>query len=103
MPVPQPPPPAFTLVREGDPSGVIVLHRDQAPVGRLDYRVDGRVIYVDYVEVDPSLRGTGLGARLVEAAVAWARESGRVLVPICGYARSVLRSDARYRDVLDDR
>ena len=38
---------------------------------------------------------------LVDAAADWARESSRTVVPICGYARRVLASDAKYRDVFE--
>ena len=91
---------AYTVTREGDAAGALVLRQGDRRVGRLDFRVSGSVIHVDYVFVDPSLRGRSLGVRLVDAAADWARESQRTLQPICGYAARVLRSDTRYRDVL---
>lgn len=90
----------YRVTREGDNAGAIRLHLGERAVGRLDYRVVGATIDIDYVVVDASLRGQGLGVRLVDAAVAWARESGRTVRPLCGYAARMLRSDARYRDVL---
>jgi predicted GNAT family acetyltransferase len=92
--------PEYTITREGEPSGALVLRADGRPVGRLDFRASGEAIDVDYVVVDDALRGLGMGRRLVNAAVAWARETGRVLRPHCGYAARVLHGDARYRDVL---
>jgi predicted GNAT family acetyltransferase len=94
-------PEAYTVDREGADTGVLLLKRQGATVGRLDYHLVGDVIYVDFVEVPPAERGLGLGARLVDAAAQWARESSRSVVPICGYARRVLTSDARYRDVFE--
>ncbi len=86
---------------EADGTGLFTLTVDGATVGTLDYhRTDPRVVHVDYVEVSPRLRGTGLGRRLVESAVTWARETHVTLVPICGYARAVLTSDPAFADVL---
>ena len=70
-------------------------------VGRLDFRVSDAVLDIDYVVVTPRLRGLGLGVRLVDAAVTWARETGRTVRPFCGFAARVLRSDAGYQDVLE--
>lgn len=91
----------FTVEREGEDHGALVLRRGTTTVGRLDYRVDGVRLLVDYVEVDPALRGQQLGVRLVAAAVTWAREHGWLVVPICGYARRVLTTTPAFADVLE--
>jgi len=69
--------------------------------GFLSYSLDDNTIVVDYVQVDPSLRGKGLGDRLVAAAVEWARAHKRKVVPICSYARAVMRRKTEYHDVLE--
>jgi uncharacterized protein len=93
----------FTITRqdEGDGAGQLILSRDGARLGTLDFRQSpSGPIYIDFVEVLPSKRGTGLGKRLVEAAVAWARGSQRKIVPICSYSRLVIERDQGLRDVL---
>lgn len=93
----------MTITNEdhGNGSGQLVLARDGVRIGTLDYRRAGSgPLYIDYVEVVPSLRGTGVGRRLVEGAVTWARESQTTVVPICSYSRSVIEGDAALRDVL---
>jgi predicted GNAT family acetyltransferase len=92
-------PDAYTVERDDTEIGVMVLKRNGTPVGRLDYHLTDAVLYVDFVEVSRAERGGGLGFRLVDAAVDWARESSRTIVPVCGFARRVLASDAKYRDV----
>jgi predicted GNAT family acetyltransferase len=91
----------YTIARDGESSGAFVLRDESGPVGRLDFRIEDQVLAIDYVVVDGRLRGRGLGVRLVDAAVAWARESDRAVRPYCGYAARVLRSAARYQDVLE--
>ena len=45
--------------RDGADTGVLVLKRQGATVGRLDYHLTDDVIYVDFVEVSPAERGRG--------------------------------------------
>ena len=78
-----------------------VLRIDGERLGFLEFtRPEVGVMRIEYVEVSPELRGTGLGKRLVEAAVAWARESQRKIVPVCSYARIVIDRDEALQDVL---
>jgi predicted GNAT family acetyltransferase len=70
--------------------------------GYLDYSLpDAGTMAIHFVEVDPPLRGTGMGERLVAAAVDWARANGRRIVPHCSYARAVLRRTPAFQDVLE--
>ena len=75
---------------------VFVLERAGRRLGFLDYTLtENKVMTIDYVEVDPSLRGTGQGNRLVDAAVAWARASGLAVQARCSFARAVLKAAHR--------
>jgi predicted GNAT family acetyltransferase len=73
-----------------------VLERAGKRLGYLDYSLtQDKVMTIDYVEVDRSLRGTGMGNRLVEAAVAWAGESKLEVQARCSFARAVLNAANR--------
>lgn len=88
-------PPAVSIERE-ELNGVheFVLRVDGERLGFLEYtRPDVGVMRIEYVEVDPSLRGSGLGRQLVEKAVAFAKDAKLKVVPICSYARSVIQRD----------
>jgi uncharacterized protein len=71
-----------------------VLRVDGERLGFLEYtRPDAGVMRIEYVEVAPELRGTGLGRQLVEKAVAFATGAQLRVVPICSYARAVIQRD----------
>lgn len=75
---------------------VFVLEGSGKRLGHLDYSLTpDKVMTIDYVEVDPSLRGSGMGNRLVDAAVAWARESNLEVQARCSFARAVLKAANR--------
>ena len=84
------------IVTREDAGGAqeFVLRIDGDRLGSLDFALpEAGVMRIDYVEVAPELRGSGLGRQLVQAAVDWARENDLTIVPICGYARAVITRD----------
>ena len=75
---------------------VFVLEKAGKRLGYLAYTLtQNKVMTIDYVEVDRSLRGTGMGNRLVDAAVAWARETELDVQARCSFARAVLNATHR--------
>jgi predicted GNAT family acetyltransferase len=58
------------------------------------------MIIIDHTEVSSTLRGTGAGKKMVEAAVAWARREGVKIIPLCPFAASVFAKDPSLSDVL---
>lgn len=75
-----------------------VLRIDGERCGFLEFtRPDADVMRIEYVEVAPELRGTGLGRQLVEKAVGFAKDHHLKVVPICSYARAVIQRDPALR------
>ena len=71
-----------------------VLGIDGERLGFLEFtRPEVGVMRIEYVEVAPELRGTGLGRQLVEKAVDFARGARLRIIPICSYARAVIQRD----------
>jgi predicted GNAT family acetyltransferase len=72
------------------------------PDRRFHIEQDGDVAYLAYKRVDdhtvdyistyvpPTLRGRGLGERLVRHAVEWARHHGQTVIPTCPFVRKYL-------------
>ena len=83
-------------IEQEEQNGVheFVLRLDSERFGFLEFtRTDAGVLRIEYVEVDEDLRGSGLGLQLVQKAVAFAKDNGLKVVPICGYARAVMQRD----------
>jgi uncharacterized protein len=71
-----------------------VLRVEGERLGFLEFtRPEVGVMRIEYVEVSPELRGTGLGRQLVAKAIDFAKDAKLRVVPICGYARAVITRD----------
>lgn len=58
------------------------------------------VFIIEHTDVDDSLRGQGIGNKLLDRTVAWAREKKVKIIPLCPFAKSVFDKDSSIHDVL---
>jgi predicted GNAT family acetyltransferase len=80
--------------------GAFVWLQDGKRLAEMTYTVAGTRVIIDHTDVDSALRGSGAGAKLVAAAVQWARAENARLLPLCPFARSVFDKTPDYADVL---
>lgn len=86
---------------EQDGTGSFNISRDGVRIGVMTYRRnDAARVTIDHTEVDPSLRGGGIARKLLDAAVAWARQTGTKITPRCSYVIVQFKRDASIHDVL---
>ncbi len=77
----------FEMVQEGS-------------VTHLDYAREGGLIRLLYIEVPRELQGRGFAAVLLREVLAWARERGLQVVPVCSYVQIFMRRHSEYDDLL---
>ena len=89
-------------LEDGETKGRYVYVADGGPEAYLTFSKAGETrIIIDHTEVPDFYRGKGVGVKLVERAVADARQSGKVIVPLCPFANAQFRRHSEWADVLD--
>jgi uncharacterized protein len=76
------------------------LFVDGQPAGLIRYRRLPDALALVHTEVDPQFEGRGLGARLIEGALADIRGRGLHVVPICPFVRAYLDRHPGDRDLI---
>lgn len=73
--------------------------------------VEGNEVYVEYTMkdneinlyhtfTDPALRGKGLAAQVVRAALEFAKENNLKVVPTCSYVQSFFAKNEEYKELV---
>ena len=68
-------------------------------IGRLTYEWRGNTLVADHTLVPPEIGGKGVAAKLVEALIADARESGDKIVPQCSYVEAAFRRHPEWAEL----
>jgi predicted GNAT family acetyltransferase/uncharacterized Fe-S cluster protein YjdI len=93
---------ALIIRHENDEKqGIFVAIRDDIQIGLMTYIwIESKKFVINHTEVDPDFEGTGIGKKLVYAAVDYARENELKIIPMCSFAKALFNKDSGIRDVL---
>lgn len=80
---------AVSVVHEAEAARFV--YESEPERGLLQYRLEGDTMIIDRTYVPSSLRGKGVAARLVEAALAHATAAKLSVVPECSYVEGYLK------------
>jgi uncharacterized protein len=95
--------PALPIAHEepaGTGPGVFFIEKDGERLARMTYGRQDDVVTIQHTEVSDALRGQGVGKRLLEELVRWARQGQLQVVPRCPFARATFARHPELRDVL---
>ena len=75
--------------------------RDAGGVAVLEYQREGDRVVMTHTEVPEAIEGSGYGSALAKTALAWAREQGLRVEPVCPFVNAYVRKRAaEYRDLV---
>jgi hypothetical protein len=82
--------------------GAFYIEIDNIKVAEMTYsHADPDKIIIDHTEVSETLKGQGVGYKLVEAAVDYLRANNLKAIPLCPFANAVFKKKHHeYADVL---
>ena len=78
-----------------------VAHAGERESQLVYLRLEQDVVDFRSTYVDPSLRGHGVGEKLVRQALEWAREEGLKVIPSCWFVDTVVRRHPEYETLLE--
>ncbi len=85
---------------EADHRGAFYIEHDGKRIAWMSYsRANARLVIIDHTEVAPEFGGQGVGRRLLDAAVAWARATDTKFLSTCPFASGQFAKDESLRDV----
>lgn len=90
-----------------------IQHRHEGGKGFFYYEVEGKklaeMVYtmagehkmiIEHTEVDDSLRGQGVGKKLLEVLVSYVRANNIKVFPLCPFAKATFDKVVEWQDVL---
>ena len=68
----------------------------------VEYTMAGNEINLHHTFTDPALRGKGLAAQVVRAALEYANEKNLKVIPTCSYVQSFVSKNDEYKKLIKD-
>jgi predicted GNAT family acetyltransferase len=88
---------------EDGENGSFYIPEGDEHVAKMTYRRQNEsLVTIEHTVVDDRFRGQGVGRQLLDAAVAWARETNTRFYVTCPFALAQFKKDASIQDVLAD-
>jgi uncharacterized protein len=91
-----------TTVRDAPHADRYEIRDGDRLLGVAAYQREGDVIRFTHTEVDPDAGESGLGSRLVRAALDDVRGKGLQVVPLCSFVRGWIERHPDYADLVAD-
>lgn len=75
--------------------------KDKRQAGKMTYTWAGKSKFIiDHTEVDSDFKGNGVGKKMVQAAVDFAKENKLKVIPLCPFAKKIIEKIPEFQEVL---
>ena len=81
--------------------GLFYIKVKNKKVAAMYYELENeRKLIIEHTAIDESLKGQGIGKRLLEKLVEYAREKHLTVLPLCPFANAIFKKTPEWHDVL---
>jgi predicted GNAT family acetyltransferase len=81
--------------------GTFFIRINNQKVAEMNYVVgNDKKLIIEHTDVDDSLKGQGIGKKLLAELVEYARKEHLSVLPLCPFANAVLKKTPAWQDVL---
>ena len=88
-------------IAETDTKGAAFIESDKIKIAEMTYSIASpNLIIIDHTAVDDSLKGQGIGRKLLLKIIEKARNQNIKIIPLCPFAKSVFAKEESLQDVL---
>ncbi len=85
----------------GEKNGNFEAFIDGNRAGLMTYTWAGEERFIiDHTEVEEAYNGKGVGKEMLLAAVDFARKNGKIIIPLCPFAKATFQKHEELQDVL---
>ena len=86
---------------ESEGKGKFFIEENGKQLALMTYKKSGEdKIVIDHTEVDESLKGKGVGKKLVAEGVNFTRENNLKIIAQCSFAKKIIEITPEFQDVL---
>lgn len=88
-------------ITQTETKGAAFIQKETHLLAEMTFSIAGpELIIIDHTDVDASLKGQGVGKKLLLKIVEKAREENFKILPLCPFAKSLFDKDESLKDVL---
>lgn len=87
--------------QRSDTKGAFICEVNGKKMAEMVYTMAGpQKMIIEHTEVDPSLKGQGVGKQLLKTLVEYVRENAIKVIPLCPFANATFKRMKEWQDVV---